>query len=109
MRNAQMGRIGKQSAWLVAAVLSCFVASNAQATITQISSAAALGSALDVNFDIFGAVPSTISTFASATTGGLGIGINTASGTLNLEKGSAVGGFLPTQTLLSQLPGNLSD
>jgi hypothetical protein len=35
--------------------------------------------------------------------------INTASGELAIEPGSDVGGFLPTDTLLSQLPGNLSD
>jgi hypothetical protein len=64
---------------------------------------------LTVDFDIFGAVPSTVSTFASAPVGALTVDINTASGTLDLEPGSAVGGFLPTDTLLSQLPGNLSD
>jgi hypothetical protein len=44
-----------------------------------------------------------------APVGPLNVHINTAAGALNLEPGSAVGGFLTTDTLLSQLPGNLSD
>jgi hypothetical protein len=94
---------------LGAAVLSVAATVPAQATITQISSAADLGSATTVDWAIFGPVPSTVSTFAEEQVGPLSVHINTASGQLNLETGSTVGGFLPADTLLSQLPGNLSD
>ncbi|MDR3435095.1 PEP-CTERM sorting domain-containing protein [Telmatospirillum sp.] len=105
-----MRRYAKQLAWLGTAAL-CYVTaiSSAEASITQVSSSAGFGSALTVNWGIFGAVPGTVSTFASAPVGTLTVGINTASGALNLANGSAVGGFLPTDTLLSQSPGNLSD
>jgi hypothetical protein len=84
-------------------------ASGAEASITQISSAAALGSALDVNWSVFGSVPGNVSTFAQETVGPLTVHINTASGELALDKGSAVGGFLASNTLLAQEPGDLSD
>jgi hypothetical protein len=84
-------------------------AATADAGIIQINNPAQLGSFATVNWGIFGPVPSTVSTFAQAPVGSEMVHINTAAGALNLEPGSAVGGFLTTDTLLSQLPGNLSD
>jgi hypothetical protein len=81
----------------------------ADAGIIQINNASQLGSFASVNWGIFGPVPSTVSTFAQASVGSEIVHINTAAGQLNVEAGSAVGGFLTTDTLLSQLPGNLSD
>lgn len=93
----------------LAALLILGSAAAADAAIIQISNASQLGSSATVNWGIFGPVPSTVSTFAQAPVGSQIVHINTAAGELNLEPGSAVGGFLTTDTLLSQLPGNLSD
>lgn len=93
----------------LAALLILGSAAAADAGIVQINNASQLGAFDTVDWGIFGTVPSTVSTFAQAPVGSMTVHINTAAGALNLEPGSAVGGFLTTDTLLSQLPGNLSD
>jgi len=93
----------------LAALLILGSAAAANAGIVQITNASQLGSFDTVDWGIFGPVPSSVSTFAQAPAGPLMVHINTAAGTLNLEPGTAVGGFLSTDTLLSQVPGNLSD
>jgi hypothetical protein len=84
-------------------------ASWAEAGIVQITSPSQLSAYDTVNWATFGSVPSTVSTYAQEPSGPLIVHINTASGELALEPGSDVGGFLPTDTLLSQLSGDLSD
>src|ERR1043165_1252240 len=93
----------------LAALLILGRAAAADAGIVQISNASQLGAFDTVDWSIFGPVPSTVSTFAPASVGSMTAQINTAAGQLTLEPGSTVGGFLTTDTLLSQLPGNLSD
>lgn len=93
----------------LAALLILANAAGASGAIIQVSNASQLSPSFSVNWGIFGPVPGAVSTFAQAPVGPLVVHINTASGLLALEQGSAVGGFLPGDTLLSQLPGNLSD
>jgi len=81
----------------------------AAAGIIQITSVSQLGPHDTVNWDTFGPVPSVVSTYAEEPAGPLIVHINTASGELAIRPGSDVGGFLLSDTLLSQLPGNLSD
>lgn len=81
----------------------------AEAGVVQITSASQLGAYDTVDWATFGSVPGGVSTYAQEPSGSEIVDINTASGELALAPGSAVGGFLPTDTLLSQLPGNLSD
>ncbi|HEY2009872.1 MAG TPA: PEP-CTERM sorting domain-containing protein [Rhizomicrobium sp.] len=81
----------------------------AEAGLVQITSPSQLGAYDTVDWATFGSVPSTVFTYAAEPSGPLTVHINTASGELAIEPGSDVGGFLPTDTLLSQLPGNLSD
>jgi hypothetical protein len=92
-----------------AAALLCGLASTAQAGIVQVFNAGQLGTTTTVNWDIVGPVPGSVSTYAQAPVGSLIVHINTASGLLNLDTGSTVGGFLPSDNLLAQVPGDLSD
>ena len=92
-----------------AAAMLCGLASTAEAGIVQVFNAGQLGNTTTVNWDIFGPVPGSVSTFAQEPVGSLIVHINTASGLLNLDTGSSVGGFSPSDNLLAQVPGNLSD
>ena len=92
-----------------AAAMLCGLASTAQAGIIQVFNAGQLGNTTTINWDIFGPVPGSVSTYAQEPVGSLIVHINTASGLLNLDTGSSVGGFLPSDNLLAQVPGDLSD
>jgi hypothetical protein len=92
-----------------AATVLCGLASTAEAGIIQVSNAGQLGNTITVNWDVFGPVPGSVSTYAQEPVGPLIVHINTADGLLSLDTGSSVGGFLPSDNLLAQFPGDLSD
>ena len=59
---------------------------SAQATLTQVGSAAALNANLAIDWTTFGAPGTALSCFCSAPVGPLTVGINGSSGTLNLAR-----------------------
>jgi hypothetical protein len=59
---------------------------SAQATLTQVGSAAALNANLTIDWSTFGAPGTALSCFCSAPVGPLTVGINGSSGTLNLAQ-----------------------
>ena len=103
----------RYDAWILgligAATILCGLGSSAEAGIIQVFNVGQLGNTTAVNWDVFGSVPGSVSTFAQQPVGSLIVHINTAGGSLSLDLGSSVGGFLPSDNLLAQFPGNLSD
>lgn len=70
----------------IATAMAISVPRGAQATLTQVGSAAALNANLTIDWSTFGAPGATLSCFCSAPVGPLTVGINGSSGTLNLAR-----------------------